>query len=120
MKDETKQADLEVTACYYPYKGEADITFEDKQYNKRCYLEGIKLTPEQGQSLAETVLACVYYTANRNTSTVKQAVVKELEEILELIFLGQKKEMFGGIEDFGDLEIHIKSRIQALTEADND
>lgn len=50
----------------------------------------------------------------------KQAVVKELEEILELIFLGQKKEMFGGIEDFGDLEIHIKSRIQALTEADND
>ena len=48
------------------------------------------------------------------------AVVKELEEILELIFLGQKKEMFGGIEDFGDLEIHIKSRIQALTEADND
>jgi len=50
-----------ISACYFPGKGEAELTWEDDETGERCDLT-VKVTPEQGEQLAKVVPACVYYT----------------------------------------------------------
>jgi hypothetical protein len=53
-----KQATHEITACYFPKKGEADLTW-DKLWDGSHFGITIKVTEEQGNQLAKTVPACV-------------------------------------------------------------
>ncbi len=52
---------LNVGACYYPAKGEVDLWWWGDE-SEAC-LEGIKVTPSQGERIAKTVPPCVQMPA---------------------------------------------------------
>lgn len=49
-----------ITACYFPSVGEADLTWEDINTHMTAAMT-VKVTPEQGNQLAEVVPACVFW-----------------------------------------------------------
>lgn len=57
-----EKATLEVTACYFPKKGEVELTWEDIETGKKAWLT-TKVTPEEGNRISNVVMACVYHGA---------------------------------------------------------
>ena len=54
---------LEVTACYFPKAGEAELTWERLGEDGKRFGMTVKVTPEQGESLANVVYPCVPWLA---------------------------------------------------------
>jgi hypothetical protein len=51
-----------ISACYYPRKGEADLTYEDIETGESVELT-VKITEEEGEKLANVIPALVYQGA---------------------------------------------------------
>ena len=54
---------LEVTACYFPKSGEAYLTWERLGEDGKRFGMTVKVTPEQGEALANVVYPCVPWLA---------------------------------------------------------
>lgn len=53
------EATHEITACYFPKKGEAELSFKDLDSGEKVEFT-VKLDKETGMRLSEIVWPCVY------------------------------------------------------------
>lgn len=56
-------AELAVTACYFPGKGEADLTWERNEDGARFAMT-VKVTEDQGKALSNVVYPCIFWSAS--------------------------------------------------------
>lgn len=57
------KAELNVTACYFPGTGNADLTWK-RLSDGKSFAMTVKVSPEQGKALANVVYPCIYWKAS--------------------------------------------------------
>lgn len=62
-----EKPELTVTACYFPKKGEADLTWERKDCGARFGMT-VAVTEEQGKALSDVIWPCVFWNADAGHS----------------------------------------------------
>jgi len=65
-----------ISACYFPKKGEVELSWEDLETHKQAFLT-TTVTPEFGNSIATVVPACVYWNAALPTAPEGMVMVPE-------------------------------------------
>jgi len=56
------EATHKISACYFPGKGEAELTWENLETHEKAFLT-VKVDEETGSQIARTVMPCVYSNA---------------------------------------------------------
>jgi len=64
---ELLEPEYEISACYFPGCGEAELTWRRVSDGRECALT-VELTEEQGNELVEVIGPCVYYGAAKRRS----------------------------------------------------
>lgn len=74
--------ELVVTACYFPHKGEAELSWERGEHH---FGMTVKVTPEQGSALADVVWPCIPWRATATRSDNWRKYAKEGETAQDVI-----------------------------------
>lgn len=86
-----REATHEITACYFPGKGEVDLTWKDLKTRQIACLTS-KVTPAEGNAIADVVWPCVYHDA---VTTTKFG--NETRSLDPALTQDEQKEVIGGL-----------------------
>jgi len=70
-----------ISACYYPGRKKADLTYENIETGKKIGFE-IDISEENGDMLAEVVPACIYWGGKNKPKIILN---NEIQDIIGLI-----------------------------------
>ena len=66
MQKAQTDAEYEISACYFPGTGEAELTWRRLSDGEQCAIT-VSVTEEQGNELVEVIGPCVYYNARKRS-----------------------------------------------------